>query len=169
MERAGARKAIARRTHATTLVTRSFLRVVVELRSTWADPRWSPVAPPHEPHGRHESENTSQVARDSNQAWNKWRRTQKRRTEWNTKEPSTPIPSVVPRFPTGRRVTRATDLRPAARQLVELTSCTSLSKSRLKSTTAAPVQCWGWCPPFLGPVARQFWGWSSCGWCPRSS
>ena len=36
------------------------------------------------------------------------------------------------------------------------------SHSKLKST-AAPVQCWGWCPPFLGTVARQFWGWSPGG------
>ena len=41
------------------------------------------------------------------------------------------------------------------------------SHSKLKST-AAPVQCWGRCPPFLGTVARQFWGWSPGGRCPHT-
>ena len=43
----------------------------------------------------------------------------------------------------------------------------SRDRSRLKSS-AVPVQFLGWCPPTVGTVARQFWGWSPCGRCPHA-
>ena len=45
--------------------------------------------------------------------------------------------------------------------------CTDRRPAQSLKVQRQPVQLWGWCPPVLGSVARQFWGWSHGGGCPR--